>query len=446
MCGRPVVPKRFIARLQSNWCTILLLMMVRSAQPDSLLDDIDAEQLLAVHEGLLRRLDAAGVVAALSGCVDTLIGLAWDGVDGAAVVDAIPAVYAARERLVAVQARAVREADRRDTDQSSGHRSSADELAARIGCAQGEALGLVRTARRLGTLPATEAALAAGTISEAVAREAADSAGVTDAERLGELDALVAAAGGATRRQVRDLIADWRHRIRPEDLDERDRDAHRRRRFREHTSADGMGHGSWSLPLAAHAQLMLLIRLHEDRVANDDRSPDQRRADALVACVNASRRDTHEPHDVAGLPARVLVTRIIDTDGHDGDDTPFTLDGYGPVGSATARLLACDAETSTVTITRNGKVFDVARADGDPSRRQRLAVIARDRACVGCGASASRCQVHHVHHRSKGGPTRIDNLCLTCWSCHDRVHHRGWTITRDPSNGRFAMRPPDRPF
>ena len=413
--------------------------MVHTQHPEIALDGLDVEQLLGADPAL----DTADVVAALGACVDVLASRTWDDVDDAAVVEAVVAVHTARERLAAVQARAVREAERRETYQSSGHRSSADELAARIGCAQGEALGLVRTARLLGTLPATEAALAAGAVSEAVAREAAEAAGVTEPARMGELDALVAAAAGSTRRQVRDLIAEWRHRTRPEDLDERDRDAHRRRRFGERATPDGMGHGSWSLPLAQHAQLMLLIRRYSDRVANDDRSVEQRRADALVACINASRRDTEEVHDVAGLPARVLVTRIVDTD---DDDAPFALDGYGPVGSATARLLACDAESSTVTITRRGKVFDVARADGDPSRAQRLAVIARDQACVGCGASATRCQVHHVHHRGRGGPTKSDNLCLTCWSCHDRVHHRGWTITRDPSTGRFAMHPPERPF
>ena len=50
-------------------------------------------------------------------------------------------------------------------------------------------------------------------------------------------------------------------------------------------------------------------------------------------------------------------------------------------------------------------------------------VIARDRVCVGCGAPASRCQIHHIIFRSKHGRTVIENLVLVCWSCHHGLHH-----------------------
>ncbi|MGH8884077.1 MAG: hypothetical protein ACRDYX_02655 [Egibacteraceae bacterium] len=41
------------------------------------------------------------------------------------------------------------------------------------------------------------------------------------------------------------------------------------------------------------------------------------------------------------------------------------------------------------------------------------------------------------------GPTDEDNLCLTCWTCHHRIHEDGWLVVRDPDTGRFSMHPPD---
>jgi Domain of unknown function (DUF222) len=70
------------------------------------------------------------------------------------------------------------------------------------------------------------------------------------------------------------------------------------------------------------------------------------------------------------------------------------LDGVGPISSATAQLLGCDAETTQVFMSRNGAVLDAGRTRREPTRAQRVAVIARDQTCVGCGAPASRCQIH----------------------------------------------------
>jgi len=62
----------------------------------------------------------------------------------------------------------------------------------------------------------------------------------------------------------------------------------------------------------------------------------------------------------------------------------------------------------------------------------RRAVIKRDRRCSfpGCAAPPVRCHVHHVIPRSKGGPTRLDNLTLLCHFHHLVVIHRwDWTLT-----------------
>ncbi|MGH8885053.1 MAG: hypothetical protein ACRDYX_07755, partial [Egibacteraceae bacterium] len=127
---------------------------------------------------------------------------------------------------------------------------------------------------------------------------------------------------------------------------------------------------------------------------------------------------------------------------------------------ATAQMVCCDAETDRANLphppalnrTRNGDVLDAGRTQRQPTRQQRVAVIARDQTCVGCGAPASRCQIHrprqppppaHPEGTRDLGPTDEDNLCLTCWCCHHRIHEDGWLVARDPDTGRFSMHPPD---
>jgi NAD-dependent dihydropyrimidine dehydrogenase PreA subunit len=76
---------------------------------------------------------------------------------------------------------------------------------------------------------------------------------------------------------------------------------------------------------------------------------------------------------------------------------PADLDGWRPVSSATARMLCCDAEVTAIRIRlADGTVLNAGRIRRDPSPLQRDAVLARDRRCVGCGAPARRCHIHHI--------------------------------------------------
>ena len=120
------------------------------------------------------------------------------------------------------------------------------------------------------------------------------------------------------------------------------------------------------------------------------------------------------------------------------------LDGVGPVSTATARQLCCDADVTPIVTDRNGAVLDVGRSARFPSSRQRRAVIARDRGCVGCSAPALACQVHHITWVRHGGRTDLDNLTLLCPSCHTNVHHFGWRITRTHHDRYQATGPPVR--
>ena len=136
-------------------------------------------------------------------------------------------------------------------------------------------------------------------------------------------------------------------------------------------------------------------------------------ADALVGMASQAL-DAGDLPTIHGVAPHVFV-HVTD------DDSPAVIDGAGAVSDETAAQLSCDAETTCVRTTRNGAVLDVGRSRRDPTWRQRAAVIVRDRGCVGCGAAAARCQVHHVHWYRDGGASDESTLVLRCWSCHHHV-------------------------
>ena len=66
----------------------------------------------------------------------------------------------------------------------------------------------------------------------------------------------------------------------------------------------------------------------------------------------------------------------------------------------------------------------------------RNAVILRDKHCQWagrCDQPAAACEVHHVRHKSNGGPTSVKDCVLLCTFHHQVVIHRwGWTLVLNP--------------
>jgi Domain of unknown function (DUF222) len=75
----------------------------------------------------------------------------------------------------------------------------------------------------------------------------------------------------------------------------------------------------------------------------------------------------------------------------------------------------------------------------------RHAVIVRDRKCRwpgGCNQPAAACQVHHVKHKARGGPTSLAGCVLLCTYHHQVVIHRqGWTLVLNPDGTTTAWNP-----
>ncbi len=271
-------------------------------------------------------------------------------------------------------------------------------------------------------------------------------------------------------------------------LADRELRAKRLRRFSLTPNADGAWTAAGQLEPVAGATLHgLLGRLARRDGPDDQRTHPQRMADALATVTNlaagnpairtAEPADAAHSHDdashgdrhdgghagagadgdgggemdraqarrvaraMAATRAQVLVITTVDALHGVPGAAPAEVDGYGAVCTATARQVCCDAEVTTVVTAADGDVLRVGRTRRNPTTRQRVAVIVRDRRCVGCNAPAVRCQIHHVRWWSADGPTDVDNLTLLCWSCHANVHHDFWTVTRD-ADGRYTARPP----
>jgi len=115
--------------------------------------------------------------------------------------------------------------------------------------------------------------------------------------------------------------------------------------------------------------------------------------------------------------------------------------GTGAIPSSTLQRLACNSD---VWIEIFGDVLTplyetvTSRA---PTAAQRRALIARDGACVGCGEPPGECEAHHITPCQHGGKTRLDNLVLVCWHCHDLIHDHNWHVLI--RNGRYRLEPPD---
>ena len=424
-----------------------------SPVPDLLSGMSDSDVLELVELGLRRLRDT------------TLAG----GVDDDALRSSVAALGRCEAAVYAEKLRRVAEIDTRGAYRADAHRSTADWLADVSGLSGGEARQQARVAEALAKLPDTADKLACGVITAGHAAAAARGldeldrqAGIRRQDAGDDIDAWIAAddlsqaltgaldrliadtAPEADRTALRKKIDGWTATHDPDAVGTRNRRGLARRGVRCSDTRDG--DGLWTLITKANdadkAQLFAGMEpLARKTSADDDRTLAQRRLDALITLTRSACDSGVVPATAAGRPG-VLVIRTVDADG--ADTQPSHLDGVGPVDAATAALFSCDADTTVISRDHTGRIWDVGHADGDPSRAQRHAVIARDQACVGCGAPAARCHLHHIRWRRNGGGTYITNLVLVCWSCHHGIHHLGWTITGTPTT-RFSIdRHPDR--
>ncbi len=177
--------------------------------------------------------------------------------------------------------------------------------------------------------------------------------------------------------------------------------------------------------------------------AGDNAAGDEEKASeanfTVTGCEHAAGDSTgsvgHKAHSTQIIVRADLADLL---DGHGGIGE---IAGTGPVPASVIDRLCCNADISVVLFGKELTPLYEAVAARAPTAAQRRALIARDGACIGCGAPPGDCEAHHIIPWLCGGPTKIDNLVLVCWSCHDKIHDHNWQVIK--RNNRYRLMPPD---
>ena len=364
------------------------------------------------------------------------------------------------EQLEVERLRRLAEIERRRLFSRDGHLSVVAWLATGFNVALGAAREQVRTARALGQMPRTREALGGGEISMSAVRvlvsaRDAHPGAFSRAETL-----LVQAARIHSIADLGRVAAYWRQGVEREQALHGDEELRKRRRLHASVSYLGMVRLDGDLDPETGEALMTALRAVVDaesrsRGEDDERTPAQRRADALGEICRQwlDRADRpavagERPHVTVTVDAEVLrgertpspgvTTQVTDPSEMSGPGEsigpaessrlPATseLDHVGPVHFEVARGLTCDASVMRVVMAGSSEPLDVGRRTPVVSAAIRRAVIVRDRGCrfPGCDRPQTWCDAHHVVHWADGGRTAVANLLLLCRRHHRLVHQR----------------------
>ncbi|GIG21510.1 hypothetical protein Cch01nite_22340 [Cellulomonas chitinilytica] len=223
----------------------------------------------------------------------------------------------------------------------------------------------------------------------------------------------------------------------------------------------------------------------------EDRTPEQARADALVALAD---RALSAPATLSGTSQRPHLSVLVDAEtvaavqrrqrgahadgaggpggaggaggglrAHDAGEgagclagvhpafqpadedavAPATLEDGTPVPSSELARLLCDSELTRMVLTAESVPLDLGRTVRTYTGAQRRAVVARDRHCAwpSCSTPARWGEVHHIRWWDRDdGATSVDNGVLLCSFHHHEVHRRDLTIERHTSPPRRSPR------
>jgi Domain of unknown function (DUF222)/HNH endonuclease len=397
------------------------------------------------------------------------------------------------KELAAVDARGAAGAD-----QATQAPSTASWLRGRLRLGASAATSAVRTARALfrGPLTATAQALCDGEISAAHASALAHGThDLPDQVAKAAEPVLVAAARRLDPPRLRRVITHLQLAADPEGADQQAERRHGRRGLWVAPTLEGMVALQGLLdPEAGHLLLAALEPLARPHRADDPRSGDQRRADALTELARRALEGDRLPR-TGGV--RPQLTVVVDLDSLLG--RPGALGGElgwaEPLSPEACRRLACDSALTRVLVSRRptadlgiydhdadpgghhhhpcgdldgdegfadrlrtamtllppilggapSQPLDVGRASRVVSPAQRSALAVRDGGCVfpDCARPLAWCEGHHLVSWLDGGPTDLANLALLCRQHHRAIHEGGWQLTRGP-DGRFTATPPHR--
>jgi hypothetical protein len=326
--------------------------------------------------------------------VGALRGAAGEGLTPRELTDLLGAALRQRNRIEAAITAVIGAvevaADRADDagDLTMGL-SCASWLAHNLNISPSAAHAQVRLARQLPSLAATAAAFERGDLSpqhagvvarsvEHVARGGGDARAAEDL-MLQE----------ATGRDPRDLLRyglGLLHRLAPREMEDEEELRHRRRYLRLAEAFEGGYEVEGYLdPVAGARFKTALDGVMGPRARGDERTPGQRRADALDEIVTRVL-DSGELPGHGGQRPHLTVTASLETLCAQPGAPAALLDWGFPISGRALRRIAQDAEITPILVNAKGDPLHVGRKYRTATPKMRKALAERDRHCVwpGC--------------------------------------------------------------
>ena len=312
-------------------------------------------------------------------------------------------------------------------------------------------------------LPATLELLRAGQTSQRHAFDLADATRALPADLVAVVEARVLERSPEqTAAQFRASVKRAVLRVTPPDVEQAVHEAAvAERRVILTPVADGMAE-LWALlpaPDAAEVMAALNARAQETihAAGGDDRTADQRRADALVELADTALADPALTRSHGQRPAIQVTIAVSTLMGL--DDQPAELDGYGPITVVMARRIATDptATWRRILTDDHGLVLHASSRTYRPTTDMISTVIARDQHCTfpGCRRHAQLNDLDHITAWRPGDETSPANLQSLCRRHHRLKHGEDWKVSRDDKSGattwtdprgrQHCSRPPTKP-
>src|SRR5215472_9709071 len=293
----------------------------------------------------------------------------------------------------------------------------------------------LRMARLLELLPRTAAALRRGEISAQQAGVIARAMEQVSKTCLDPAELESALLDGACTMDPQELLRHWQS-LRYQADQEAGLESEEEQRRRRWLSVRETWSGSYRLEGELDAEGGVTLKtalkgLLGPRRQNDERTPQQRRADALVELVRR-RLDAGDLPERGGERPHLMLLAELSTLRLEPGSRLAELD-WGPlVTGEGARRIGCDASITPVLVDDKGEILHVGHSSRSVPRRLRKALNLRDRHCLapGCTMPPELCAVHHRRHWADGGPSELPNLELRCDFHHGRLH---------PENHRFRQ-------
>ena len=220
-------------------------------------------------------------------------------------------------------------------------------------------------------------------------------------------------------------------------------DEYEQRALSAASTFDGMGVGSWTLHPVGHETVMTALHAFSQPISGDDRSPAQRRADALItiaeialAAGQGAETGGIKPHVTVVLDLATLENRA---------GAPAASYGYGTISSpGWAQRICCDAGISRIITDGTSEILN-ARPHHPHLHRQPTPSGHRPRPALHLG----RLRPARRLVRSPPPGTLVrrwrhqrHNGVLVCGRHHDRLHLHQHAIIIDPNGKRRIDRRP----